>query len=142
MIQTEWSLSPQVFHLLCSKWARPQIDLFATRFNHRLRKFVSPVPDPAAWAVDALSLSWGNLDMYAFPPVSLLNQVGFWQKAERNPCMVVQKHQASGKLESGLPISIPQFLIQESASPGRSCCCGTGGHSCFGPVIRQVSQGR
>ena len=56
VIQTEWSLSPQVFHLLCSKWARPQIDLFATRFNHRLPKFVSPVPDQAAWAVDILSL--------------------------------------------------------------------------------------
>ena len=72
VIQTEWSLSQQV---LCSKWDRPQIDLFATRFNHRLPKFVSPVPDPAAWAVDALSLSWGNLHVYAFPPVSLLNQV-------------------------------------------------------------------
>ena len=75
VIQTEWSLSQQVFHLLCSKWGRPQIDLFATRFNHRLPKFVSPVSDLAAWAVDALSLSWGNLDVYAFPPVSLLNQV-------------------------------------------------------------------
>ena len=40
VIQTEWSLSPQVFHLLCSKWDRPQIDLFATQFNHRLPKFV------------------------------------------------------------------------------------------------------
>ena len=45
VIQTEWCLSQQVFNLLCSKWARPQIDLFATRFNHRLPKFVSPVPD-------------------------------------------------------------------------------------------------
>ena len=54
VIQTEWSLSPQVFHLLCFKWDRPQIDLFATRFNHRLPKFVSPVPDQAAWEVDAL----------------------------------------------------------------------------------------
>ena len=75
VIQTEWCLSQQVFNLLCSKWARPQIDLFATRFNHKLPKFVSPVPDSTAWAVDALSLSWSNLDVYAFPPVSLLNQV-------------------------------------------------------------------
>ena len=75
VVQTEWSLSQQVFHLLCSKWGRPQVDLFATQFNHRLPKFVSPVPDPSAWAVDALSLSWENLDAYAFPPVSLLNQV-------------------------------------------------------------------
>ena len=29
-------------------------DLFATRFNHRLPKFVSAVPDPAAWGVDFL----------------------------------------------------------------------------------------
>ena len=75
VIQTEWSLSLQVFNLLFSNWDLPQVDLFATRFNHKLPQFVSPVPDPAAWAVDALSIPWGNLDVYAFPPVSLLNQV-------------------------------------------------------------------
>ena len=75
VIQTEWSLSQQVFCLLFSSWALPQLDLFATRFNHKLPRFVSPVPDPTAWAVDALSISWENLDVYAFPPVSLLNQV-------------------------------------------------------------------
>ena len=69
------STSQLAFNLLCSKWARPQIDLFATRFNHKLPKFVSLVPDPAAWAVDALSLPWENLDIYAFPPVSLLTRV-------------------------------------------------------------------
>ena len=72
VIQTEWSLSQQVFNLLSSRWAQPQVDLFATRFNHKLPQFVSPVPDPTAWAVDALSLPWGNLDVYAFPPVSLI----------------------------------------------------------------------
>ena len=36
---------------------------------------MAPVPDQTAWAVDALSLPWENLDVYAFPPVSLLNQV-------------------------------------------------------------------
>ena len=75
VIQTEWSLSPQVFSQLCSKWPPPLVDLFATRFNHKLPSFVSPVPDQAAWAVDALSLSWENLNAYAFPPVSLLPQV-------------------------------------------------------------------
>ena len=68
-------VSQQLFNLLCSRWARPHVDLFATRFNHKLPTFVSPVPDPTAWAVDALSLSWENLDAYAFPPISLLNQV-------------------------------------------------------------------
>ena len=32
-------------------------------------------PDPTAWAVDALSLRWDQLEAYAFPPVSLIPQV-------------------------------------------------------------------
>ena len=75
VIQTEWSLSQQVFNQLCSRWHRPQVDLFATRFNYKLPQFVSPVSDPTAWAVDALSLQFRDLDVYAFPPVSLIAQV-------------------------------------------------------------------
>ena len=74
-IQTEWSLLPEVFQALCSRWHQPQIDLFATRFNNKLPLFVSPVPDPMATAVDALSLSWENLDAYAFPPTAILGKV-------------------------------------------------------------------
>ena len=44
-----------------SRWHRPQIDLFATRFN-KLPLFVSPVPDALASAMDALSLPWEDLD--------------------------------------------------------------------------------
>ena len=57
-IQTEWSVLPEVFQRLCEKWHRPQIDLFATRFNHKLPQFVSPLPDSLAVAVDALTLTW------------------------------------------------------------------------------------
>ena len=70
-IQTEWSLHPEVFQAVCSRWHQLQVDLFATRFNNKLPQFVSPVPDPQAWAVDALSLSWEDLDPYAFPPMGL-----------------------------------------------------------------------
>ena len=42
-IQTEWFL---------------KIDLFPARFNNKLPLFVSPIPDPLATAVDALSLPW------------------------------------------------------------------------------------
>ena len=55
--QTEWSLL-QVFQAICNRWHRPQINLFATRFNNKLPLFVSPEPDPLATAVDALSLPW------------------------------------------------------------------------------------
>ena len=56
-IQTEWFLHPEVFQAICSQWHQSQVDLFATRFNNKLPQFVSPVPDPQAWVVDALSLS-------------------------------------------------------------------------------------
>ena len=70
VIQTEWSLLPEVFAQICRRWHRPSVDLFATRF--KLPQFVS---DRSAWEVDALSLPWEDLDAYAFPPTALLHQV-------------------------------------------------------------------
>ena len=84
VIQTEWSLAPEVFKSICQTWHTPQVDLFATRFNSKLPQFVSPVPDPSAWAVDSLSLSWEDLDPYAFPPTALLGKI--MSKVRDNPC--------------------------------------------------------
>ena len=63
------------FNLLVQTWHLPQVDMFATKYNCKLAQYVSPVPDPNVLAVDALTVSWENLDMYAFPPVSLLGKV-------------------------------------------------------------------
>ena len=60
------------------------MDLFATRFNNKLVQFVSPVPDPQAWAVDALSLVWEDLDPYAFPPAAIVGKVV--EKLQNCPC--------------------------------------------------------
>ena len=83
-IQTEWSLLPEVFQTICSRWHRPQIDLFATRFNNKLPLFVSLVLDPLATAVDALSLPWEDLDAYTFPPEAILGKVV--EKLQDSPC--------------------------------------------------------
>ncbi|XP_067677661.1 uncharacterized protein [Haliotis asinina] len=72
---TEWMLHPDAFRQICCQHGRPLVDLFATSFNHQLPTYVSPVPDPQAWAVDAMSLSWEGLDVYAFPPPVLLTDV-------------------------------------------------------------------
>ena len=74
IIQTEWFLLSEVFHLICNRWHLPQIDLFATRFN-KPPQFVSPVPDSLVLVMDALSMLWEDLEAYAFPPVSLLGKV-------------------------------------------------------------------
>ena len=84
VIQTEWSLLQEVFQTICSRWHRPQIDLFATRFNNKLPQFVSPVPDSLAVAVDALSFQWEDLDAYAFPPAAILGKVV--EKLQDSPC--------------------------------------------------------
>ena len=83
-IEAEWSLHPEVFQAICNWWHQPEVDLFATRFNNKLPQFVSPVPDPQAWAVDALSLSWEDLDPYAFPPAAILGKVV--EKLQDYPC--------------------------------------------------------
>ena len=63
---------------------QPKIDLFAMRINNKLPFFVSPVPDPLASAVDALSLPWDDLDAYAFPPAAIMGIVV--EKLQDSPC--------------------------------------------------------
>ena len=75
ILHTEWTLVPTVLAPIWEAWRRPHIDLFATRFNLRLPIYVSPVPDPGAWRVDALSFPWNGLDLYAFPPWPILGKV-------------------------------------------------------------------
>ena len=58
---TERSLHPQVFKQICQKWFTPRVDLFATHLNHKLPLYVSPIPDPRAWDIDALNINWTNL---------------------------------------------------------------------------------
>jgi hypothetical protein len=75
VVPSEWSLSHRILNKVWARFPKPMIDLFATRFNHRLPIYVSPVPDDQAWAVDALSFSWTGLEAYAFPPLPLLERV-------------------------------------------------------------------
>ena len=53
---TEWSLHPQVFKQISRKWFTPHVDLFATHLNHKLPLYMSPIPDPKAWDIDALNI--------------------------------------------------------------------------------------
>ena len=75
IIQTEWSLHPQMFSRICKVWHTPMVDMFATKLNHKLPIYVSPVPDANAMNIDALNISWEGLDGYAFCPVALIPKV-------------------------------------------------------------------
>ena len=119
-IQTEWSLLPEVFQTICSRWHWPKIDLFATRFNNKLPLFVSPVPDPLATAANALSLPWEDLDAYVFPPAAILGKVV--EKLQDSPCKRIILIAPVWPnipwfwdlvaMSSQIPLSLPNLLTQ------------------------------
>ena len=70
----EWMLNKRIFTQLCSFFGTPVIDLFASKLNAQLRRYISWKPDPCAEAVDAFSITWHNTYFYAFPPFSLIGK--------------------------------------------------------------------
>ena len=71
----EWKLIPLVFDKLKHKCDPLEIDLFASRLNSQLDKYISYLPDPGALSVDAFATSWKDINGYAFPPFSVLGRV-------------------------------------------------------------------
>ena len=71
---TEWMLSIELFKVLCGKLQfSQQVDLFATRLNKQIHKYVYWMPGPSYVAVNVLNFSWKTHKIYAFPP---FNPVG------------------------------------------------------------------
>ena len=56
--RTEWTLDRKIFRSIYQRFYTPEVDLFASRLNYQLPKYVSRYPDPGALAVDAILLDW------------------------------------------------------------------------------------
>jgi len=74
-VNTEWMLNPLLFKKICDIAYTPEIDLFASRINKQIDKYVSWHPDPEAIAIDAFSLTWDHSTLYMFPPFSIITKV-------------------------------------------------------------------
>ena len=72
---TEWKLNPILFTCICQRWGTPTIDLFASRLNHQVEKYVSWKADPGVVAVDTMSTDWSSDFFYAFPPFNMIGRV-------------------------------------------------------------------
>jgi len=70
--RTEWMLDPRVFTKINHRWGPLTIDLFASRTNSQLYRYVSWKPDPYALYIDAFTGIWNNELFYAFPPFSMI----------------------------------------------------------------------
>ena len=66
----EWMLDNNLFQVICDRWGTPSLDMFASRTNHKLDRYVSRYPDAEAYAVDCFSLDWYHEFPYLFPPFS------------------------------------------------------------------------
>ena len=127
---TEWSLHPQVFKQISQKWFTPHMDLFATHLNHKLPLYVSPIPDPKAWDIDALNIDWTGLNAYACPPTALLHRV--IQKIRQWYCLIILK--APGW--PGMPWFWDSRCRQHSSSsPTITCSTGTRSTSTSTPGV-------
>ena len=74
-VDAEWQLTPGLFRCACHTLQyQPDVDLFASHLNFQLPRYISYRPDPSAFATDAFSISWSNLNFYAFPPFSCISQ--------------------------------------------------------------------
>ena len=63
------------FQKICKLFFLPDIDLFASRLNKQLTKYVSWFPEPNAIASNAFSFCWSKYNPYIFPPFSLIPKV-------------------------------------------------------------------
>ena len=86
-VTTEWSLNQEIANAVIQLMGFPTIDLFATRLNHRLPLYVSPIPDQKALSVDALTMDWNRIHAYAFPPFHLIPAV--ISKVRSSQCKIV-----------------------------------------------------
>ena len=71
----EWSLNTDVFKCVQTVFGPFYVDLFASRNNAKVNKYVAWKPDPGAWVIDAFSFEWTMEGLYCFPPFSLISRV-------------------------------------------------------------------
>ena len=87
IVKTEWAFDQSIANSIFQMFNYPKLELFATRFNHKLPLYVSPVLDNQAFAIDAFSMNWNYLHAYAFPPTVMIPSV--LDKIRHSQCRIV-----------------------------------------------------
>ena len=85
----EWQLDPIIFQKVCDSWGIPQIDMFASRTNKHISKYVSWRPDAEAEFIDAFSCNWSVFYMYIFCPFSLIGRALMRLRKDKGDCIMI-----------------------------------------------------
>ena len=67
----------------------PEIDIFASRVNRQLNRYISYNADPEAEIINAFTIEWDNFKFYAFPPFAIIGQVLKKISSERSEGVLV-----------------------------------------------------
>ena len=89
IVKTEWALDQSIANSIFKMFNYPNLALFATRFNHKLPLYVSPVLDNQAFAIDAFSMNWNYLHAYTFPPTIMISSL--LDKIRQSQCRIFLK---------------------------------------------------
>ena len=65
---TDIKLRPTFFHMANRRWGPHTVDLFASRLNKQIPRFVSWKPEPQAVAQDGMVFPLKNENPWCFPP--------------------------------------------------------------------------
>ncbi|CAJ0959122.1 unnamed protein product [Ranitomeya imitator] len=90
IVAGEWSLLPAIFNQICQRWGVPDVDLMASRANHKVPQYISRSHDPMAVRCDTLVIPWTQFQMpYLFPPLPLIPRIVKKIKTEGVPVLLV-----------------------------------------------------
>ncbi|CAJ0934918.1 unnamed protein product [Ranitomeya imitator] len=107
----EWSLRPAVFDQICLRWGTPDVDLMASRMNHKVPQFVARSRDPLAVGHDALVI---QTMIRARKPVSsrIYHSVSLLAAAAYTHGCPVSPNEGSKKEILRLPMRRMEALLQ------------------------------
>ena len=86
---SNWMLNKEIFKMIMNQFGPAEIDLFADRTNHQLKKYISWKPDPSALKTDAFTVKWNGFLGYAFPPICLIGRCLAKERAEHTNLIII-----------------------------------------------------
>jgi hypothetical protein len=89
---TEWMLDPSIFRRITGRYYKPEGDLFASRLNYQLLRYVAGYPDPGAIATDAFLLDWSRWTTFIHPPIVLIPHILRQLKQGKATSLLIAPH--------------------------------------------------
>ncbi|XP_022806778.1 uncharacterized protein LOC111343852 [Stylophora pistillata] len=87
--RTEWTLDRSIFIRIVTKYYTLQVDLFASRLNHQLPRYVSRHPDPVAMGIDAMMLQWNKWTSFIHAPIVMLPRILKKIREDQATCLLI-----------------------------------------------------